>query len=164
MIRWQTRTYRSLLKSCWTEKRTRFSYRCLWVFNNSEPARNWNQWEGSTWWRTHKKFCSSMIILRYQGGNTRWQIKVEVGLRYCSTKDKCLNLHRKWYLKKNMVRTMIAKDQFTDTKGYYIKEIVTRSFHDRIYIVSMGMNTRFKVDSHFSNAYPFIHFSLSMKL
>ena len=56
------------------------------------------------------------------------------------------------------------KDQFTDTKGYYIKEIVTRSFHDRIYIVSMGMNTKFKVDSHFSNAYPFIHFSLSMKL
>ena len=52
----------------------------------------------------------------------------------------------------NMVGTMIAKDQFTDTKGYYIKEIVTRSFHDRIYIVSMGMNTKFKVDSHFFNA------------
>ena len=36
----------------------------------------------------------------------------------------------------------------------FIKEIViiTRSFHDRIYIVSMGMNTKFKVDSHFSNA------------
>ena len=35
-----------------------------------------------------------------------------------------------------------------------IKEIVivTRSFHDRIYIASMGMNTKFKVDSHFSNA------------
>ena len=32
-----------------------------------------------------------------------------------------------------------------------IKEIViiTRSFHDRIYIASMGMNTRFEVDSHF---------------
>ena len=51
-----------------------------------------------------------------------------------------------------MVGTMITKDQFTDTKGYYIKEIVTRSFHDRIYIVSMGMNTRFKVDSHLFNA------------
>ena len=53
-----------------------------------------------------------------------------------------------------MVETTIAKDQFTDTKGYYIKEIViiTRNFHDRIYIVSMGMNTKFKVDSHFSNA------------
>ena len=47
-----------------------------------------------------------------------------------------------------------------------IKEIVivTRSFHDRIYIVSMGMNTKFKVDSHFSNAYPIIHFSFSKKL
>ena len=53
-----------------------------------------------------------------------------------------------------MVGTIIAKDQFADTNGYYIKEIVviTRSFHDRIYIVSMGMNTKFKVDSHFSNA------------
>ena len=51
-----------------------------------------------------------------------------------------------------MVRIMVAKDQFTDTKGYYIKEIVTRSFHDRIYIVSMGMNTKFKVDSHSFNA------------
>ena len=28
----------------------------------------------------------------------------------------------------------------------------------------MGMNAKFKVDSHFSNAYPFIHFSLSIKL
>ena len=54
-----------------------------------------------------------------------------------------------------MIRTTIAKDQFTDTKGYYIKElvIITRSYHDRIYIVYMGMNTKFKVDSHFSNAY-----------
>ena len=53
-----------------------------------------------------------------------------------------------------MVGTTIAKDQFTDTRRYYINEIViiTRSFHDRIYIVSMGMNTKFKVDSHFFNA------------
>ena len=53
-----------------------------------------------------------------------------------------------------MVGTMIAKDQYTDTRRYLIKEIViiTRSFYDRIYIVSMGMNTKFKVDSHFSNA------------
>ena len=41
--------------------------------------------------------------------------------------------------------------------------IVTRSFHDRIYIASMGMSTRFKVESHFSNAYPIIHFSFSKK-
>ena len=33
-----------------------------------------------------------------------------------------------------------------------------------MYIVSMGMNAKFKVDSHFSNAQPFIHFSRSMKL
>ena len=92
--------------------------------------------------------------LEIPGGNTRRQTKVEVGLGYCSTEDKCLNLHEKWYLKENMVGTTIAKNQFTDTRWFYIKEIViiTRSFHDRIYIVSMGMNTKFKVDSHFSNA------------
>ena len=52
-----------------------------------------------------------------------------------------------------MVGTTIAKDQFTDPDDIF-KEIVIlgRSFHDRIYIVSMGMNTKFKVDSHFSNA------------
>ena len=65
-----------------------------------------------------------------------------------------------------MVGTTVAKDQFTDTGRYYIKEIViiTRSFHGRIYIVSMGMNTKFKVDSHFFNVYPSIHLSLSKKL
>jgi len=41
---------------------------------------------------------------------------------------------------------------------------LTRSFHDKFYIVSMGMNTRFRVDSHFFNAIPFIHFSTSTKL
>ena len=45
-----------------------------------------------------------------------------------------------------MVGTTVARDQLTDTKGYYIKEIViiSRSFHDRIYIMSMGMNTKVK--------------------
>ena len=42
-----------------------------------------------------------------------------------------------------MVGTTIAKDQFTDPDDIF-KEIViiARSFHDRIYIVSMGMNTK----------------------
>ena len=57
-----------------------------------------------------------MIISRYQGGNTRRQIKVEVGLGYCSVEDKCLNLHRKWYLKENRVETMIAKGQILDIR------------------------------------------------
>ena len=65
---------------------------------------------------------------------------------------KVLKLARETESRRNMVGTTIAKDQFTDTKGYYIKEIVTRSFHDRIDSVSMGMNTKFKVDSHFFNA------------
>ena len=52
-----------------------------------------------------------------------------------------------------MVGTTVTKDQFTDTRLYYINEIViiTRSFYGRIYIVSMGMNTKFKVNSHFFN-------------
>ena len=29
------------------------------------------------------------------------------------------------------------------------------SFHDKFYIVSMGMNTKFRVESHFFNAIPF---------
>ena len=37
-------------------------------------------------------------------------------------------------------------------------------FHDKFYIVSMGMNTKFKVDSYFSDAQLFIHFSPSKKL
>ena len=103
--------------------------------------------------------------LEIPGRNTQGKIKVKVGQVYWSTEDKCLNLHAKWYLKENMVGTTIAKDQFTDP-GDIFKEIViiARSFHDRIYIVSMGMNTKFKVDSHFSNAWSFIHFSLSKKL
>jgi len=33
--------------------------------------------------------------LEIPGGNTRRQIKVEVGLGYCSAEDKCSNLHEK---------------------------------------------------------------------
>ena len=55
--------------------------------------------------------------------------------------------------KKILVGTTIAKAKFTGTRSNYTKGIiiVTRSFHDKIYIVSMGMNTKFKVDSHFFN-------------
>ena len=115
---------KKITKSCLTATRTRFSYRCPWVFNNSKPVKNCNQWECSTWWRTHKKLCSSVIILRYQGGNTWRQIKVEVGLGYYSTEGKCLNLHKKWYLKENMVGTMIAKGQIPDIRWTYTKGII----------------------------------------
>ena len=52
-----------------------------------------------------------------------------------------------------MVRSTIAKDQFTDPDDIF-KEIViiARSFHDKFHIGPMGMNTKFKVDSHFFNA------------
>ena len=88
------------------------------------------------------------------GGNTRPQIKVEVGLGYCCTEDKHLNLHAKWYLKENMVGTTIAKGQIPDIRWTYTNGIINlrEAFNDKIYIVSMGMNTKFKVDSHFSNA------------
>ena len=95
-----------------------------------------------------------MIISRYQGGNTRRQIKVEVLPGYWSTEDKCLNLHEKCNLKENMVGTTIAKGQIPDIRWTYTKGIINlrEAFNDKIYIVSMGMNTKFKVDSHFSNA------------
>ena len=51
-------------------------------------------------------------------GNTRRQIKVEVGLGYCFAEDKCLNLHEKWCLKENMVGTTIAKGQIPDIRTY----------------------------------------------
>ena len=86
--------------------------------------KNWNPWECNTWWRTHKKLCSSVIISRYQGGNTRRQTKVEVGLGYCSAEDKCLNLHEKWYLKENMVGTTIAKCQIPYIRRTYTKGII----------------------------------------
>ena len=81
--------------------------------------------------------------LEIPGGNTRRQTKVEVGLGYCSVEDKCLNLHEKWYLKENMVGTMIEKGQIPDIRWTYTKGIINfkRSFNDKIYIVSMGMNT-----------------------
>ena len=119
-----TNSYLKITKSCWTVVQTRFSYRCLWVFTNSEPMKNCNHWECSTWCRTHKNLCSSKIISRYQGGNTRRQIKVEVGLGYCSAEDKCLNLHEKWYLKENMVGTTIAKGQIPDIRWTYTKGII----------------------------------------
>ena len=60
-----------------------------------------------------------------------------------------------------MVGTTIAKGQIPDIRWTYTKGIINlrEAFNDKIYIVSMGMNTKFKVDSHFSNAYPFIYFS-----
>ena len=63
-------------------------------------------------------------------------------------------LHEKWYLKENMVGTTIAKDQIPDIRWTYTKGIINlrEAFNDKIYIVSMGMNTKFKVDSHFFNA------------
>ena len=43
-----------------------------------------------------------------------------------------------------MVRTMIARDPNIVARRIYTKGIilVTRSFHDKFYIISMGMNTK----------------------
>ena len=66
--------------------------------------------------------------LEIPGGNTRRQIKVEVGLGYCSVEDKCLNLSAKWDQRRTiMVKTTIAKDQnkIQDeliTRGNYFDE------------------------------------------
>ena len=62
-------------------------------------------------------------------------------------------MHEKWYFKEIMVGTTIAKGQIPDIRTY-TKGIINlrEAFSDKIYIVSMGMNTKFKVDSHFCNA------------
>ena len=43
-----------------------------------------------------------------------------------------------------MVGTMVARDPIIDARRIYTQEIifVTRSFHDKFYNVSMGMNTK----------------------
>ena len=97
--------------------------RCSRLTTTQNP-RKLESVRNNSWWRTHNKLCSPMIFLRYQGGNTRRQIKVEVGPGYCSTEDKCLNLHRKWYLKESMVGTTIAKSQIPDIKWTYTKGII----------------------------------------
>ena len=53
-----------------------------------------------------------------------------------------------------MVMTMIARDSIIEARRIHTNGtiIFTRSFHDEFYIGSMGMNTRFRVDSHFINA------------
>ena len=63
-------------------------------------------------------------------------------------------MSKKWYLKENMVGTTIEKGQIPDIRCTYTKGIINlrEAFSDKIYIVSMGMNTKFKVDSHFFNA------------
>ena len=93
-------------------------------------------------------------ILEIAWGITWRYIRIEVGQEKWSAKDKYFNLSEKWTQGENMVGTTIAKDQFTDTRWTYTKETIDfkRSFHDKIYIVSMGMNTKFKAGSHFSNA------------
>ena len=112
------------------------------VDDNPEPRNNWIRWViivDEEPIRSYDVPC----YLKIPWGNTRRQTKVEVGLGYCSIEDKRLNLPEKWDQRRTYGRNHDCKDQFTGTKWYYIKGIViiTRSFHDRIYIVSMGMNT-----------------------
>ena len=57
-----------------------------------------------------------------------------------------------------MAGTTIAKGRIPDIRTY-TKEGFKRNTHDKISIVSMGMNARFKVDSHFSNTQLLIYYS-----
>jgi len=43
-----------------------------------------------------------------------------------------------------MVRTMIARESIIDAKEIHTEGVIifSRSFHDKFYIVSMGMNTK----------------------
>ena len=101
--------------------------------------------------------------LEIPGGNTWRRIKVGwTGVFLCIR--EVLKLAREMVFKGD--RGQIAKRQIPDIRWTYTKGIIDfkRNFDEKMYIVSMGMNAKFKVDSHFSNAQPFIHFSRSMKL
>ena len=53
-------------------------------------------------------------------------------------------MHENWYLKEIMVENTIAKGQIPDIRWTYTKGIINlrEAFNDKIYIVSMGMNTK----------------------
>ena len=55
-----------------------------------------------------------MIISRYQGVILDNKPKYRLDWGIALTEDKCLNLYEKWYLKENMVGTMIEKGQIPD--------------------------------------------------
>ena len=87
--------------------------------------------------------------LEIPGGNTRRQTKVEVGLGYCPYRRQVLKLVREMVFKGEHGRNHVHGYQMKLLQGdNYFK----RSFHDKVDIVSMGMNTGFKVDSHLFNA------------
>jgi len=51
-----------------------------------------------------------------------------------------------------MVGTITARINLRIPKELYRWIIIFQEASETVYIVSMGMNTKFKVDSHFSNA------------
>ena len=59
-----------------------------------------------------------------------------------------------------MVRTMIARDPNIVARRSYTQKIivVTRSFHDKFYIVSIGMNTKVEGRIPLLNVSPFNSF------
>ena len=67
---------------------------------------------------------------------------------------KHLNLSNKWERRTIWSKPRSQKKPSIDKRRSYNKGIIitTRSFHDKFHLGSMGMNTKFKVDSHFSKA------------
>ena len=52
-----------------------------------------------------------------------------------------------------MAGTITARDPIYDTRRIFKRlNILARRFHDKSHTVFVGMNTRFRVDSHFYNA------------
>ena len=60
----------------------------------------------------------------------------------------------------SMVGTITLRNQFKNVEESYSWIIILQEASETVYIIFMGMNTKFKVDSHFFNAYHFIHLSL----
>ena len=108
------------------------------------PWKNWNQWEYSTWWRTHKMLCSSIIFSRYHRGILEGWAESRLGRHIDLHKTSDLTCPRMGSKKNNHGQNHGCKGPNIDTRWTYNKGIIiiTRSFHDKFYIGSMGMNTK----------------------
>ena len=114
------------------------------------------------WWWTHRRLCRCCDILEIPGVTLEGRIKTGVGHAPWFVEDKWFSLSTKYDRRGTiMVGTTIAKYQFIDTRWTCTKGELFLRTASMIGSTSgpWAWTQRFKVDSHFFNASPFIHFS-----
>ena len=120
-------------------------YSMFSVNDNPEPVDWQKSMRSIAPGRIHKRWCNATISSRYQGikFSKVEQDRIRTGSLTC--RRQVLQVVCEMESKENiMVRTMIARDPILGARRIYTKGIiiVTMSFHDKFYIVSMGMNTK----------------------